>query len=138
MGSKTKATHRNFVMEIGKGVLAALVIAVISACVFAFLVERQSAAETSIGIWGYATLTLASLVGSLISSGRIGEKRVIVCAVMAAVFAFLLLLTGILVFDGNMHGLGGNLVSILIGAGISSLLSMKKPGRKVKIKRRSC
>ena len=137
MCPKSKAVNRNFVMEIVKGVLIALLIAVVSACVYAVLIQRQTVSESSTGVWMFVTLALASLIGCLISSGRIGEKRIIVCAITVAALFFVLLASGILFFDGSMRGLGGNLAAILIGAGISCLLSMKKPTKKVKIKRRS-
>ena len=137
MCPKSKAVNRNFAMEIAKGALAALIIAVVSACVCAVFIQRQTVSESSSGIWVLITLALASFVGCLISSGRIGEKRIIVSAITAAVLFFVLLASGILFFDGSMHGLGGNLAAILIGAAISSLLSIKKSTKKVKIKRRS-
>jgi putative membrane protein (TIGR04086 family) len=135
MCPKSKAVNRNFVTEIVKGVFIALLIAVASACVYGILIQRQTVSESSSGIWVIVTLALASLIGCLISSGRIGEKRIIVTAITAAVLYLVLLATGILFFDGSMRGLGVNLSAVLVGAGISCLLSIKRSSKKIKIKR---
>ena len=138
MGPKSKKVNRNFALEIGKGVILSVGIAIASACIYAYLIQRQTVSDSSISIWSFATLALAVLAGSLVSSGRIGEKRIVVSAITAAAFAFVFLASGILFFDGSVSSIGINLIAIMIGAAISCLLSVKKPAKKMKIKRRSC
>lgn len=137
MGSKQKTRSGSYALEIGKGILLAVLIATLSAGVYAFLIHRGTAPEGSTTIWSFATLAVATLLSCLISSGGIGEKCAVVCGITAAAFAFVLLAIGILFFDGGVQGLGGNIAAIAVGGLAACLLKAKKPSSKVKFKKRS-
>lgn len=123
--------------EIVKGVILSLMITTVSAAIFAILIHNQTASEAASGIWRIGTIGIAALFGCLFGAGRIGEKSAIYCAIITGVFFFILLAIGILFFDGGVKGIGGNLISAMVGGVISCFIMMKKPARKTKFKIRS-
>jgi len=135
MGTKTK--NRKPVAEVAKGILLAVIFTVISAAVYAILIQNQTVSEAGLGIWRSVTLGAAAMIGCLLAAGRIGEKRLVYSLITGGVFAFVLLAVGIVFLDGTITNIVGNVVAILIGSGISCLKAMKKPSKKLKFKIRS-
>lgn len=132
-----KPKTRSPVIELSKGVVLSILIILASAAIFALLIHNQTVTVGAGGIWRYTTVAIAALAGCVFGTNRIGEKPLIFNAIIVGALLFILLATGILFFDGTIHGIGGTLISALVGGVISTMIAMKKPIRKKKFKIRS-
>lgn len=135
MGSAQK--KRNVALEIIKGIVVALVLTLLSVAILAALIQNESASEKSTDIWISVTAILSVMIGTLLSAVRIGEKNAVICGITALGYGFILLAIGILFFDGNIRGIGGRLLAILVGGAIGCAISMKKSDKRAKRKVRS-
>lgn len=135
MGSAQK--KRNTVTEIVKGVVMALGLTVLSVAILAAMIQNESVSEMSAGIWISVTVIVSVMVGTIFAAVRIGERNAVVCGITALGYAFVLLASGILFFDGDIRGAGSRLLTILVGAAIGCTISMKKSVKKPKWKMRS-
>ena len=80
----------------------------------------------------YFVLMLSAFLGAITAGKMIGEKRLLVCGVIAAVILFVLVGVNILFYDGQFHGLGMTVLMVLTGCTLANVVSLKGKGNKLR------
>lgn len=134
---KTKRKANSIPLGVGKGLLVALLILVLSAALFALLIENEALSMNTGSIWAVVTLAISTLLGCLTSNHCIGRKYAVISAVTAAFYLFVLFALGVLFFDSAFKNVAQNILSILGGGAFACVLSLKSTQKSRKIKRRT-
>ena len=114
------------------GIGFAMAITVIGAVALSYLVMKEQMDFAAVGYGAMVILVASSLVGSLVAAGRVGHRRLVVCAICAAGYFLLLLIIG-LAFGGMRQGILPTIVCICLGGGIAAagpMLGKSSGGRK--------
>lgn len=121
---------------IGLGVLASLLIVLLSAAGITQLVAAEKMEEDAMGNLSIGLLFLASVFGAWLAAGRTKRMRLQVCLLVGAGFFMSLLAITALFFGGQYRGMGISVTAILLGSALVAFL----PGlgqRKIKGKNRA-
>ncbi len=121
---------------VGKGLLVAVLTSLLSAGIFAVLIQNGTIQEDAANPWAVATLVISSLIGCLLAVKGVGGKYAVVSIATSGAFAFILLACGILFFNDPFAGLVRNLLSVLAGGVAASVFSLKNPVKRRKVKAR--
>lgn len=119
---------------VGMGLLIAVIASLLSAGAFSALIQNGTVQEDVSGIWAIVTLAISALLGCLLAARSVGQKYAVISAVTAGAFGFILLGCGILFFNEPFHGLGRNLLSVLVGGATASVFSLRKSDKRRKVK----
>lgn len=121
---------------IGLGIGFALAITVIGAVVISYLLMSEWMDFSAIGYGAMAIFVASSFVGCLVAAGRVGHRRLMVCAICAGGYFAMLMVIG-LAFGGMRQGVLPTLICICLGGGIVAvgpMLGKASGGRKVHFK----
>lgn len=108
---------------IAAGIAVSLCVTLIGAMILAWLVATERMGEQTVNAGCFVILVVAALLGAVISSGAIRDKRMLVSGISAGGY-YLALLGMALVFGGKFEGLGTTALAILVGGGASLLLGL--------------
>ena len=137
---KQKITKGNHTLSasIGIGLGASVLSAILFASIVALMISSEKISEESMQLFTYITLCVSSLIGALIAGKRTAGKYALSTGSTAISFAFALIATGILFFNGGFHNLLLNTLSILIGGVIACTICItsKPNGRRRKMRNR--
>lgn len=105
-GMKTKVTGRALPMMIGVsvGVAVGLLVTVICASVIATLILSGRISEVSIGYCGYVVVSLSVVLGGSLASWMVKRRKLLVCALVAAIYYCALFCVASLFFGGVHRG----------------------------------
>ena len=103
--------------------------------VLAKLVETQMLAEENIGYGVMVVLLVCSMLGAMVSSGRIKRQRLLVCALSGVVYLLILLSITALFFGGQYEAVGVTALLVLGGSMVTAFLGIngKRGGKRRKI-----
>lgn len=131
MKQKIAKGNHTLSSSIGMGLGASILCALILALVTAFMITSEKVNEESMQYFTYIILCVSSLVGALIAGKRTGSKYALSTGSTALSFAFALVGTGILFFNGGFHNLLSNTLAILVGGVIACTICItSKPNKR--------
>lgn len=115
------------------GLLTSLAVTVVGAAVCAALMSSERIGQSAMGICAIATVIAASVLGALVTVGNIKRMRLQMCLLSGGCYYLLLLGLTALLFDGSYTGLGSTALGVLLGSGIVAAMgAMPKKGSGVK------
>lgn len=117
---------------IGIGVAFSALITVVGAMVFAWMITTERTGESSINAGCFFIHLLAAMIGTMYSCTVIKRNRLLVCGLTAGGNLILLFIMS-LAFGGKTAGVGGVVLAVLIGGGVTLLLGLV--GNKSGVKR---
>jgi len=132
MASKQKFSRKELTVPAGivLGLLVAMIITVIGAAIYAYLVSSEKTEWNGIGI--PVIMMLASAGGAWTALRKIKQKKVMVCGIFGVAFLLTLQAMTALFFGGQYEGVGGT--ALLVFAGSSSALLSGILGNKRRVR----
>jgi len=134
--SNTKTKTGTPLIGILLGVGIAIIISLLLTWLQTSLTLRGSIPLENAGIFTFIIRTVSVFAGSLIGTVITEGKGLSVIGIITGIYLFLLIVLGILLYDGLFHGLLLGVVSVLIG-GILVVLIKLKPQKRRKYSVRS-
>ena len=138
--NKVKGTAVPMPAGVAMGTLTSIVFTGISAVLLTWMILSGKVDETSIGYFSMGIILIGSLIGALLSAGKIKRRRMLVCGITGGAYYFTLILCTLIFFGGNFRGLGVTAIMVLVGSLASGLLGLRKQNRhrRVSKKYRTC
>lgn len=99
-------------------------ITVLGAAVCAHLISKETIAGEGIGYCAMVIVLLSTVLGALVSAGKIKRRRLQVCLMSGAVYYATLLAGTALFFGGQYQGMGVTGLLVLAGCGVVILMGM--------------
>ncbi len=115
------------------GLGSGLGVSVALAMIGAALIAAEKMGETAVGWMAMLAVFLGSATTALVLTGRVKEKRFVMCMLGAAAYLVGLFCMSAVMFDGVKGGVGATAVLVLGGALVTFLLG-KERQRKPKYK----
>ena len=116
---------------VGIGVLASVVITIISSLILAALVNNEIVKENGLGYGVIMVLLLSAVTGSLVAWKCIRHRRLLVCTLSGVGYYVALIGITALLFGGQYQGMGVTALVVLAGCGCVALIGVngKKAGK---------
>ena len=137
MSAKQTTNTRRVTALVGRGVLIAAAVTILSAAGLAALILGERIPQSALGPVVFVIITISTGLGTLFAAKPSVGKSAIITGTTGLVYFFLLMASGILFFDGHLKNVGIHLLAILIGAAVGTLLVLRKKGSRRKFKLRS-
>lgn len=126
VNKKVTGTASSMAGGLALGAAISLGVTLIGAWISAFLIAKETLAESSIGYCAMVIIFLGALVGSSVAIGRIKTRRGYVCAASGAIYYGLLLSMTALFFGGQYTGMGVTALIVLAACGTVLLMGLKQ------------
>lgn len=135
-------TAKNVSIPVGLtlGWLAGVLVTLATAVVVTSLIAGERTGEGVANTAAVAAMLLASFVGAMVTGGKIGNRRLVMCLASGGLYFVTLLCCNALFFDGSYQGLLAAALTILGSSLVAGLMGIrqkrqKKPHAKVKLRR---
>lgn len=135
-------TAKNVSIPVGLtlGWLAGVLVTLGTAVVVTSLIAGERTGEGVANTAAVAAMLLASFVGAMVTGGKIGNRRLVMCLASGGLYFVTLLCCNALFFDGSYQGLLAAALTILGSSLVAGLMGIrqkrqKKPHAKVKLRR---
>lgn len=134
MGYNANTTTKTTSIPVGllMGLGAACLATIMSAAIFTCLIAGQQLEETALAPASVITILLSTFVGAMVSAGKVGKRRLIVCVCSGGFYFLSLLCCNILFFEGQFRGLPAAILVVLGSSTVAGLLGLRQKGQKFK------
>jgi len=129
MGTSHKNKQFSFGVSIAIGIGVCLLVSLGAAAGAAGLVLSNKIREEHLSIVANTILFLSCLAGNITAAKLVGKKTAIVCGLVALGYIFVLGSINILLFEGELGGIGSGLLIILAAYGGSCLIALPKKSK---------
>lgn len=135
-----KQAEDRFLTGTSIGIVAAVLICILSCAAMAMLVGNQSITEENSTIGAIFVHAVCSFVASVVAGGISVQKKGLASIISVCSYFVILLMITILFFDGAFDNVFSTLIAVLVGYGVSKIPSMRKQKgstrfRKIKIRK---
>jgi len=124
---KTRGIEKNnksIVVCVFMGLLATVLVSLIMSVIITGMIQKGTLSENgNIGV--FTTRVIATMMGSLLGAAMTRKNILFVIGVIAAGYYIVLLVLGLLFFDGSLDNVWQGFVSIIIGGCIACLIKLK-------------
>lgn len=105
--------------------------------ILAKMVETEALAEENIGYGTMILLLISSMLGAMVSSGKIKRQRLLVCALSGVVYMGILLSITALFFGGQYEAVGVTALLVMGGSMTAAFVGLngKRGGKRRKVAR---
>jgi len=136
----SKQAGDRFLTGTSIGVVAAILICILSCAAMAMFVGNQSITEENSTIGAILVHAVCSFVASVVAGGISVQKKGLASIISVCSYFVILLMITILFFDGAFDNVFSTLIAVLVGYGVSKIPSMRKQKgstrfRKIKIRK---
>lgn len=107
------------------GWLAAIGVTLAVAVAATGLIAKERIGESAASTAAVAAVLLSSFVGAMVTSGRIGSRRLVVCLASGGLYFVTLICCHALLFQGKYVGLPGSALTILGCCLVAGLLGVR-------------
>ena len=128
---KMEGNHMSMINGVLFGTVAAIVTTLLCAAIAAMLIVNGKITENKMKYFAFGILLLSAFIGTFVSCKSAENKLIQRCGIVALVYAFLLVSTAILIFDGSFANVGISILMILFGCLGTCLICMRQGKRKV-------
>lgn len=125
MKMKRKHVKIGFSAGLAAGWFSSVIITVICATVVTHMILSEMIEEGSLNVMVGIILSIASIVGAVVSSSLLKEKYLPVCMGTGACYLLTLLAMTALVFEGQYQSVGIGTVIILLSCGLTAIIQTK-------------
>lgn len=112
------------------GAMYALIWTLLTSGVLGWLIYTEKMAEENIGYGSMVILLTASVLGALVSYGKVKRQRAVACLSAGGIYLLILLAITALFFGGQYTGVGVTSVLVIGGSGVAIFVSMERGNRK--------
>jgi len=134
MQANRKSDRKKYA-AVGLGCMISVAIGIAGIMLTAKLMLEERVEQTQTDIFIYGILLISAFVGSLVAKLFSNTTQLPIPIGVSAIYACILLISGMLVFDGGFVRPWNGLVMLGCGCGISCMISKKKRARGVRQKR---
>ena len=125
MNQKPTGTTMSMPAGLAIGGIFSLIITLIMSAIVAKLIEGEVIAQRNVGYFVIGILLISTIVGALISFGRIKRRRMIVCLISGLIYYCILLSITALCFGGQYQGVAVTGLVILCGSCSAGLMGLR-------------
>lgn len=139
--TEAKYTGRAVSIPLGllEGLLNAVLITIIGTAVIAGITAKGIIQETQIGYAIMILLIAASWIGSLTTWRKTKRQKILVCFLSGGLYYCMLLLSTLLFFGGQYHGVGETALLIFCGSTLAVFVKLRRTNhrKRRKLKKRN-
>lgn len=129
---KVKGTAASMPVGVAMGVLTSIIVTFSLAALLTWLAFGGRIEENILGYLVIGVLLIASVLGSLLSAGKVKRRRILVCCLTGLIYYLILLGSTAVFFGGNYRGVGVSGFVVFIGVLTSGLLGLNNDGHRDK------
>ena len=125
MVTQQKATGRASSIPAGlaAGAAVSILMTLLICLIGGWMIGSELISQQQIGYCSIVALLTSAILGSLTAWKKIRRKRLLVCMVSGLAYFVILAIITLIFFDGGYQGMGVTLITILVGAAVSVLLT---------------
>lgn len=122
---KSRRPTNTFVLGTVMGVAISCVMTLLLAGIAAVLILNENLMENITPFLGLAIVFASSFAGTFVSGKASKERKLLSCIISSGVYFFILLTAKILLLEGEFSNVFGNVISIILSAGLAIILVAK-------------